>query len=122
MHAGIRTQLASLGDIKNDKRCGFAIVYANDIDRLGIQRVINRIKERIGQEKVYISVDIDVLDPAYAPATCNPPGELLILGGRLRSLDGLRENLFRSYGAWVELISLARMSLKLLQFMILKQN
>ena len=66
---------------------------------------------------MYISVDIDVLDPAYAPATCNPPGELLILGGRLRSVDGLRENLFRSYGAWVELISLARMSLKLLQFM-----
>jgi len=69
MHAGIRTQLESLGDIKNDKRCGFGIVFANDIDRLGIQGVIDRIKARIGREKVYISVDIDVLDPAYAPAT-----------------------------------------------------
>ena len=69
MHARIRTRLDSLGDIKNDKRCGFGIVYANDIDRVGIQGVINRIKERIGDEKVYISVDIDVLDPAYAPAT-----------------------------------------------------
>jgi agmatinase len=69
MHAGIRTQLESMGDIKNDKRCGFDIVFANDIDRVGIQGVINRIKARIGDEKVYISVDIDVLDPAYAPAT-----------------------------------------------------
>ena len=69
MHAGIRTQLESLGDIRNDKRCGFDIVYANDIDRVGSQGVINRIKQRIGDEKVYISVDIDVLDPAYAPAT-----------------------------------------------------
>ena len=69
MHAGIRTQLESMGDIKNDKRCGFGIIFANDIDRLGIQGVINRIKARIGEEKVYISVDIDVLDPAYAPAT-----------------------------------------------------
>ena len=59
----------SLRNIKNGKRCGFGIVYANDIDRVGIQGVINRIKERIAEEKVYVSVDIDVLDPAYAPVT-----------------------------------------------------
>ena len=70
MHAGIRTRLESLGDIKNDKRCGFGIVFSNDIDRVGIQGVVNRIKRSIRDEKVYISVDIDVLDPAYAPATC----------------------------------------------------
>ena len=69
MHAGIRTQLESWGDIKNDRRCGFGIVYANDIDRLGVRRIVDRIKKRIGEEKVYVSVDIDVLDPAYAPAT-----------------------------------------------------
>jgi len=72
MHAGIRTMIETMGDIKNDKRCGFDIVYANDIDRIGIQGIINRIKQRIGEEKVYISVDIDVLDPAYAPATYFP--------------------------------------------------
>lgn len=92
MHAGIRTQLESLGDIKNDKRCGFGIVFANDIDRVGIQGVINRIKERIGEEKVYISVDIDVLDPAYAPATYVSRSEFLIVVGHLRSVDGLRES------------------------------
>src|SRR5579862_7434760 len=69
MHAGIRTQLESWGDIKNDRRCGFGIVYANDIDRYGVQGVVERIKKRVGEEKVYVSVDIDVLDPAYAPAT-----------------------------------------------------
>ena len=69
MHAGIRTRLESMGDIKNDKRCGFGIVYANDIDRVGVVGVVDRIKSRIGSDKVYISVDIDVLDPAYAPAT-----------------------------------------------------
>jgi agmatinase len=75
MHAGIRTQLESMADISNDKRCGFDIVYANDIDRVGIQGVIKRIKTRVGEAKLYISVDIDVLDPAYAPATyllCDP--------------------------------------------------
>jgi agmatinase len=58
-----------MGDLKNDKRCGFGIIYANDIDRAGVTGVVERIKTRIGKEKVYISVDIDVLDPAYAPAT-----------------------------------------------------
>lgn len=29
--------------------------------------VIDKIKERVGESRVYISVDIDVLDPAFAP-------------------------------------------------------
>jgi hypothetical protein len=33
----------SLGDIRNDKRCEFDVVFANDIDRAVIQGVINRI-------------------------------------------------------------------------------
>ena len=56
-------------NIKNDKRCGFGIANGNHIDRVGVHGVINRIKARIGDGKVYVSVDIDVLDPAYAPAT-----------------------------------------------------
>jgi agmatinase len=55
------------GDLKNDKRCGFDIITARDLDRLGTQGVISKIKDRVGDSKVYISVDIDVLDPAFAP-------------------------------------------------------
>lgn len=92
IHAGIRTQLESMGDIKNDKRCGFGIVYANDIDRVGVAGVIERIKSRIGKEKVYVSVDIDVLDPAYAPATYTPFSKVVVVTivVPLRSEDGLR--------------------------------
>lgn len=54
-------------DIKNDKRCGFEIITARDIDRVGVDGIIRRIKERVNGTKVYISVDIDVLDPAFAP-------------------------------------------------------
>jgi len=57
------------GDIRNDIRCGFEIVKAREIDRIGISGVIQRLKERVAGTKVYISVDIDVLDPAFAPAT-----------------------------------------------------
>ena len=68
IHAGIRAPFGSKkGDLKNDARCGFQIVKARDIDRMGIEGIIRKLKSRVGDSKVYISVDIDVLDPAFAP-------------------------------------------------------
>jgi agmatinase len=68
IHAGIRAPVARpKGDVRNDARCGFEIVRARDIDRLGISGVIETLKKRVAGTKVYISVDIDVLDPAFAP-------------------------------------------------------
>lgn len=70
IHAGIRAPVVRpKGDVRNDVRCGFEIVRARDIDRLGVSGVIEFLKKRVFGTKVYISVDIDVLDPAFAPAT-----------------------------------------------------
>ena len=55
------------GDLRNDIRCGFEIVKAREIDQFGVAGVIARLKSRVAGTKVYISVDIDVLDPAFAP-------------------------------------------------------
>ena len=68
IHAAVRApMLRKNGDLRNDKRCGFEIIKARDIDRLGAQGVIDTLKQRVGDTKVYISVDIDSLDPAFAP-------------------------------------------------------
>jgi agmatinase len=90
IHVGIRAPLVrKKGDLRNDRRCGFAMVTARDLDRLGTAGVIAAIRERVGGSKVYVSVDVDVMDPAYAPATgtAEPGGwtsrELLTI------LDGL---------------------------------
>ncbi|KAK4443044.1 putative agmatinase 1 precursor [Podospora aff. communis PSN243] len=90
IHAGIRAPLAHpVKDVENDRRCGFEFITARDFDRVGATGVIQRLKDRVGDTLVYISVDIDVLDPAYAPATgTSEPGgwttrELLTI------LDGL---------------------------------
>ena len=56
-------------DIRNDLRCGFETIKARDIDRIGVDGVVERVKKRVGNTNVYITVDIDVLDPAFAPAT-----------------------------------------------------
>ena len=65
------------GDLRNDLRCGFEIVKARDIDRYGVSGVIERLKSRVAGTKVYISVDIDVLDPAFAPGKHMFPTELV---------------------------------------------
>lgn len=73
IHAGIRTTLSGPSDYENDGYCGFEIVEAREIDTIGTEGIIKKIKDRVGTTKpVYLSIDIDTLDPAFAPATGTP--------------------------------------------------
>jgi len=73
VHAGIRTTLSGLSDYENDGYCGFEIVEAREIDTIGTEGIIKKIHDRVGHENpVYLSIDIDTLDPAFAPATGTP--------------------------------------------------
>jgi agmatinase len=73
IHAGIRTTLSGLSDYEHDGYVGFEIVEAREIDTLGTKGIIEKIHARVGHENpVYLSIDIDTLDPAYAPATGTP--------------------------------------------------
>ncbi|MCJ1302794.1 hypothetical protein MMC08_005599 [Hypocenomyce scalaris] len=73
IHAGIRTTLSGLSDYANDGYCGFEIVEAREIDSIGMHGIVKKIKERVGvKDPVYLSIDIDTLDPAFAPATGTP--------------------------------------------------
>lgn len=73
IHAGIRTTLSGPSDYDNDGYCGFEIVEAREIDTIGAQGIIERIIKRVGKHNpVYLSIDIDTLDPAFAPATGTP--------------------------------------------------
>ncbi len=55
--------------------------FMAEIDRIGLQTVLDNVirKAQAGPEYFYVSFDIDVLDPAFAPGTGTPePGGLLI--------------------------------------------
>jgi agmatinase len=72
IHVGIRGPLYSGQDLLDDADFGFQVIRAGDLDRLGIDGVVDRIRTRVGDAPVYLSVDIDVLDPAFAPGTGTP--------------------------------------------------
>ncbi|HEV8564185.1 MAG TPA: agmatinase [Actinomycetota bacterium] len=92
VHVGIRGPLFSPEDLVDDRRFGFEIVGAMDLESIGIDGAVERIRARLAGAPVYVSVDIDVLDPAHAPGTGTPePGGLTSreLLGILRGLAGV---------------------------------
>lgn len=87
IHAGIRTTLSGPSDYDNDGYVGFEIVEAREIDTIGkssidlflnynywslcigTDGIIKRIRDRVGTvNPVYLSIDIDTLDPACKSA------------------------------------------------------
>ncbi|TGB44767.1 agmatinase [Mycolicibacterium peregrinum] len=71
-HIGIRGSLYDRADLLDDESLGFTVVHCRDIDRIGVDGVIERILQRVGDHPVYVSIDIDVLDPGFAPGTGTP--------------------------------------------------
>jgi len=72
LHVGIRGPLYADTDLSDDKQLGFEVVTSVDMDKLGIETVIKRMLDRVGDRPVYVSIDVDVLDPAFAPGTGTP--------------------------------------------------
>ncbi|EIW75121.1 agmatinase [Coniophora puteana RWD-64-598 SS2] len=92
IHGAIRTTLSGPADYVNDDESGFQRIEAREIDTIGTSGIIAKIRETVGDRPVYLSIDIDSIDPAFAPATGTPETggwstrELRTI---LRGLDGL---------------------------------
>ena len=92
IHVGIRGPIYGPADLERDAALGFTTISCDDVQTLGIDIVAQRIRERVGSRPVYLSIDIDVLDPAHAPGTGTPEvagmtsRELLMI---LRGLIGI---------------------------------
>ena len=72
LHVGIRGPLYDSKDLVDDKTLGFQIARADDYQLEGLSAVVERMLARLGDRPVYVSIDIDVLDPAAAPGTGTP--------------------------------------------------
>jgi agmatinase len=71
-HVGLRGPLYSSTDLVDDAGMGFAQITADDVAERGASAVAALVLERVGDAPLYVSVDIDVLDPAHAPGTGTP--------------------------------------------------
>jgi len=92
VHVGIRGPLYARSDLVEDAQLGFLPIPVTEYERGSVEGVVARVRERLGDAPVYVSVDIDVLDPAHAPGTGTPEAGGLTsreLLATLRGLDGL---------------------------------
>ena len=72
LHVGVRGSLYTDADLTQDSELGFQHIPAPDVEELGVPGMVERIADAVGDRPVYVSVDIDVLDPAHAPGTGTP--------------------------------------------------
>jgi agmatinase len=93
IHVGSRGPLYSADDLRQDRNLGFEVIAGPEMDDLRVRGCLERILQRVGDRPVYISIDIDVLDPAHAPGTGTPEAggmtsrELLAVVRGLADLD-----------------------------------
>lgn len=72
IHVGIRAPLYSPDDLVEDAGMGLGVIGTYEIEQIGTSGIIDRVREKVGDNPVYLSIDIDVLDPAFAPGTGTP--------------------------------------------------
>ena len=76
----------------NFENCGYQIIYADEALEITPRELALKIKKIVGDMPVYLTFDIDALDPAYAPGTgtpvCGGPSTYEV-GQVLRNLEGI---------------------------------
>ena len=54
------------------QRAGYREIFMHEFEELGVEAVVQEIRDRIGDTPTYITFDLDVLDTTIAPAVSNP--------------------------------------------------
>ena len=85
---GIRGSSEYLWEFSKD--AGMTVVHAQELANMGCEAVIAKAREVIGEGPVYVSFDIDSIDPAFAPGTGTPEIGGLTTREALQLLQGLK--------------------------------
>jgi agmatinase len=91
--AGIRGPVLDAAELEWPRQAGFDLISSDKLRNLGPKKFAKRVTKRAGDTPVHLSVDIDVVDPAFAPGTGTPEvgglasHELLALIRSLTDLD-----------------------------------
>ena len=72
LQIGIRGPTSGAHDYQDALDLGARLITIDEAMRLGLGGILNEIRQRVGSKPVYITLDIDSLDPAFAPGTGTP--------------------------------------------------
>jgi hypothetical protein len=70
--AGMRGSVYAAGDLEGARELGFTVITAEELRTLTPQQYGECVSEKVGETPVFMSFDIDFLDPAFAPGTGTP--------------------------------------------------
>jgi agmatinase len=101
---GLRGSLYAETDLAENRELGFATLLARELDGVGVEGALELIAGRL-RTPAYVTVDVDVLDPAFAPGTGTPEAGGLTSRELLALLAGLAELDVRVVGADVVEVS-----------------
>ena len=86
----IGTRAACKEELEYAKQAGIEFITTHYVRKEGSQNIANKLKEELADyDNIYLSVDMDILDPAYVPAVQNPEGDGLEMHHLLDILDGI---------------------------------
>lgn len=69
---GLRGSMNDLDDFKYGEKMGVRIMRIEEAKKLGPENVMDIARQVVGGAETYVSFDIDMLDPVYAPGTGTP--------------------------------------------------
>jgi agmatinase len=72
VQAGMRGSLYGAADLDASRELGFRVIPSDELRALGPGGFAAAVRERVGDRPVFLSFDVDFLDPAYAPGTGTP--------------------------------------------------
>ncbi len=90
IQAGMRGSVYSRDSLDDARNMGFDLVTAVEAQEQGIDELVRRIRDRVGDAKAFVSFDIDFVDPAYAPGTGTPEVGGFTSSEALRVVRGLK--------------------------------
>ncbi|WP_425318452.1 agmatinase [Pseudomonas nitroreducens] len=89
---GIRGSIYDADDEAFAQECGIRVIHMEEFADLGVEATLAEVRRVVGQEPTYVTFDVDVLDPAFAPGTGTPEiGGMTTLQAQymIRGLQGL---------------------------------
>lgn len=80
----VGTRSVCQDELKYAKKAGIEFFTTQQIKKEGTTQIIQKLKEKLAPyDNIYLSVDMDIVDPAFAPAVQNPEADGITTGDLL---------------------------------------